>query len=61
MKRYQVIILFIIILVALGIAGEMDFEDEQLAQDNYCEMVKLYKQTNGQQGWPAYNGEAACK
>jgi hypothetical protein len=24
-------------------------------------MVKLWKQTKGQQGWPAYNGEGVCK
>lgn len=24
-----------------------------------AEMVKLWKQTNGQAGWPAYNGEGA--
>lgn len=61
MKSYQVILLFILVLIAMGIAGEMDFEDEQLQQENYCEMVKLYKQSNGQKGWPAYNGEAVCK
>lgn len=61
MKRYQVILAIVAILVAMGFAGQMDFEDEQLQQDNYCEMVKLYKQSNGQKGWPAYNGEAVCK
>ena len=61
MKRYQVILLFILILVAMGIAGQMDFEDEQLQQENYCEMVKLWKESHGQKGWPAYNGEAVCK
>lgn len=61
MKRYQVILLFILVLVLMGVAGQMDFEDEQLQQDNYCEMVKLWKESHGQKGWPAYNGEAACK
>lgn len=26
-----------------------------------AEMVKLWKQTNGQAGWPAYNGEGTCR
>ena len=26
-----------------------------------AEMVKLWKQTNGQAGWPAYNGEGPCR
>jgi len=61
MKRYQVILAIVAILAAMGIAGHMDFEDEQLQQDNYCEMVKLWKESHGQKGWPAYNGEAVCK
>ena len=28
---------------------------------NSAEMVKLWKQTNGQAGWPAYNGEGTCR
>lgn len=26
-----------------------------------AEMEKLWKQTNGQAGWPAYNGEGTCR
>ena len=26
-----------------------------------AEMVMLWKQTNGQAGWPAYNGEGTCR
>jgi hypothetical protein len=26
-----------------------------------AEMVKLWKQTNGQAGWPTYNGEGTCR
>ncbi|MFP5404624.1 MAG: hypothetical protein ACLGG2_08030 [Gammaproteobacteria bacterium] len=61
LKRYQVIILAIFVLVLMGIVGQSDFEEEQRQQDEYCAMVKLWKQTNGQAGWPAYNGEGACK
>ena len=53
--------LFIIGLVAaMGIAGQADYEEEQRQVEQYCEMVRLWKQTNGQAGWPAYNGEGAC-
>jgi len=38
--------------------GEMQAERQQA---EYCEMVKLWKQTKGQAGWPAFNGEKMCK
>lgn len=60
-KRYKAILAIIGIIIAMGIAGNMDAEDEQLQLDHYCEMVKLWKKTNGRQGWPAYNGEGACQ
>lgn len=61
LKRYQVILAFIAFIALAGIVGQSDFEEEQRQQDEYCAMVKLWKQTNGQQGWPAYNGEGVCK
>lgn len=60
-KRYQVILLAIFVLGLMGIAGHMDFQEEERQHAEYCEMVKLWKQTNGEQGWPAYNGEGTCK
>lgn len=61
LKRYQVIMAFIGLIIAMGIVGQSDLEEEQRQQDEYCAMVKLWKQTKGQQGWPAYNGEGMCK
>ena len=61
MKRYQVILIGIAMLAAFGLLGSMDKEEDQRQQDEYCAMVKLWKQTNGQAGWPAYNGEGVCK
>lgn len=60
-KRYQVILAAIGIIVAIGIVGQSDMEEEQRQQDEYCAMVKLWKQTKGKQGWPAYNGERMCR
>ena len=48
------------IVIAMGIVGQSDFEEEQRQADQYCEMVKLWKETRGQAGWPAYNGEGNC-
>ncbi len=61
LKRYQVILAVIGLIVAMGIVGQSDFEEAERQQAEYCDMVKLWKQTNGQAGWPAYNGEKMCR
>ena len=61
LKRYQVILAVIGMIVAMGIVGQSDFEEAERQQAEYCEMVKLFKQTKGQSGWPAYNGEGMCR
>jgi hypothetical protein len=60
-KWFPQIILVIFVLVLMGIAGNMDVQEEERQRAEYCEMVKLWKQTNGQAGWPAYNSERMCK
>lgn len=60
-KRYQVILAGLGLLIAMGIVGQSDFEEAERQEAEYCEMVKLWKQTNGQAGWPAFNGEKMCK
>ena len=60
-KRYQVILAGLGLLIAMGIVGQSDFEEAERQEAEYCEMVKLWKQTKGQAGWPAFNGEKMCK
>ncbi len=59
MTRLQSIALAVAMAIIFGVVGSMDAEDAELQAKHYCDMVQLYKQTNGQQGWPAYDGE--CK
>jgi hypothetical protein len=61
LKRYQVILAFIGIIIAMGIVGQADFEEAERQQAEYCEMVKIWKDSNGEKGWPAYNGEGVCR
>jgi len=61
MKRYQVILIGLALLAAFGLLGSLDKEEEERQAQEYCEMVKLWKATKGQAGWPAFNGEGACK
>lgn len=60
-KRYQVILAGLGLLIAMGIVGQSDLEEAERQEAEYCEMVKLWKQTKGQAGWPAYNGEKMCR
>lgn len=61
MCRIQSIILLIVLLVLFGIAGGMDADEADRQQKQYCEMVKLWKESGGEKGWPAHNGEEQCK
>lgn len=61
MKRYQAILALVAILVLMAFVGSFDAEEEARQQEEYCSMVKLWKESKGQAGWPAYNGEGVCK
>lgn len=48
------------LMYTLGHAAS-ETPDEQ-AWVEYCEMVAIYKQTNGESGWPDFNGNGdECK
>jgi hypothetical protein len=50
------------VLAAFSLAGQADYEEAELRQAEYCEMVKLWKQTKGEAGWPAFRaGEVSCE
>jgi len=40
--------------VVIGMSG--DYEEQQQIDVNYCQMVKLYKDSSGANGWPDYRG-----
>ena len=52
--------LVLLAAIAIGIFIAAGGDDPQAEVDLYCSMVDLYKQTNGDVGWPAYKGEAIC-
>jgi hypothetical protein len=61
MPRWQAILIVAALIVAFGVVGNSDVENEQFEVERYCEMVKIWKESNGTAGWPAYNGEGMCK
>lgn len=48
------------VLLCLLAAVYPSNDDEQVEIEHYCAMVKMYKKTNGEYGWPAYDGEKKC-
>lgn len=67
--RWQAIGVFLLLVIAFGIAGHFDQESEQIEEERYCEMVKLFKEdkaagipANERRGWPEYRrGEITCQ
>lgn len=52
------------LVVMIGLVNNPDEPDELTAEAaRYCQMVHLYKETNGQLGWPDYRGNfrKVCK
>jgi len=48
-------------VVAFMAVGELDFRDAKRAESHYCEMVRLYHETDGRHGWPPYKGDEHCE
>ena len=40
MSRYRMAAILAALVLLLGLAGHMDYEDQQAEQAHYCEMVK---------------------
>jgi len=56
-ERLGVALLIILAIGAISWAGKVDQELEEDNDTHYCEMVKLFKETKGESGWPPYKGE----
>jgi hypothetical protein len=52
-----------VLIVACILAVTSNMPDERdLSHKHYCEMVDIYRSTNGDFGWPDYNNSAhTCK
>lgn len=49
MSRYRMAAILAALVLLFGLAGHMDYEDQQAEQARYCEMVK-------EGFWPDYRG-----
>ena len=50
-------------LIVLAFVGAFERQDVERQAERYCKMVDLYRQTDGDQGWPNYskNYDEVCK
>ena len=56
------LLITIFLLGSILLVSANDSELERDADQNYCEMVDLHKQSNGDLGWPDYkNTYKGCK
>lgn len=55
-------VLIAIICFTIFLFVTTDDHDREIdTMKEYCEMIQLYKDTNGEAGWPPYNGQPSCK
>lgn len=54
MKAGLMIGAFTLVLIAVGAVGNEDYKEAVRSQELYCENVALYKDSNGEYGWPDY-------
>ena len=56
--RNQWLMIWSVWLILLGVCLICinDVEVEKEVNSQYCEMVRIWKNTNGDAGWPDYNG-----
>lgn len=56
MKRYQAVLVGIVVILGFFVAGLMDYKSMEEDQERYCKMVEMYDISNGREGWPPFNG-----
>ena len=54
----EAVLLMVCVIGALGLMlGQHERNEEEIQRQHYCEMVQIHKDSGGQYGWPAYDGE----
>jgi len=47
----------LVLILAVGLEGQKDYEEAKAHNDYYEEMVQLWQDSNGEYGWPPYKEE----
>jgi hypothetical protein len=48
-------------LAMMSWVGNMEAQDRKAELENYCEMVAIWDESNGEYGWPPYDGREGCQ
>jgi len=46
-----------VMTVILGMVGKGDEAEAEAQSKEYCQMVELWRESGGENGWPPYKGE----
>lgn len=52
--------LLLMLVAALMMVGQMDYEDEIKSETRYCGMVEMFEESKGDLGWPPYDPSIQC-
>jgi len=58
--KSPVVWLLLMLVAALMVVGQMDYEDAVLAERHYCDMVERFEKSGGEYGYPPYNPDIDC-
>ena len=61
MKQLALTAAIAAIIGVMGFVGNADMIEAEMQQARYCEMVAAWDASNGQTGWPPYNGRGMCE
>ena len=61
MKQLALTAAIVGIIAALAVVGNADVQEAEMQQARYCEMVAAWDASNGETGWPPYNGREMCQ
>lgn len=56
--KHSLILCFFAALSVLAVT--LDRQEVEAKQSLYCEMTAIFKQTDGQYGWPEYDKDVKC-
>jgi len=52
--------LLLLLVSALMMVGQMDYEDAVLAERHYCDMLERFEKSGGEYGYPPYDPAINC-